>query len=93
MGLIKYLIIVYIYNVPNIESTKQIRKERLTRLGLCMQTFANVGSLLLKINEADAKAAAVSAAISEPREFWSTLNTFLGVSMPSGLSQQVYGPC
>jgi len=47
-----------------------------------------VGSLLLKTNEADARAAAVSAATSEPGEFLSTLNTLLGVSMSSGLSQQ-----
>jgi len=57
-------------------------------MALLAKTFEYVGSVLLKTREAAARAAAVSAATSEPGVFASILNTLLGVSMSSGLSQQ-----
>ncbi|RDX57815.1 hypothetical protein CR513_62914, partial [Mucuna pruriens] len=59
-------------------------------MALLTKTFEYVGSLLLKTKEAAARAAAVSAATSEPGVFASILNTLLGVSMSSGLSQQAW---
>lgn len=59
-------------------------------MALLTKSFEYVGSDLLKTREAAARAAAVSAATSEPGVFASILNTLLGVSMSSGLSQQAW---
>jgi len=52
------------------------------------KTFEYVGSVLLKTREAATRATTVSATNFEPGVFASILNTLLGVSMSSGLSQQ-----
>lgn len=59
-------------------------------MALLRRSLEQDGSDILNTREAEAKAAAVSAATSVPGLLLSILDTVLGVSMSSGLSQQAW---